>query len=131
MATQHKKLTKTQLIESLSELPEDATVQDFAEHLGYILGIEQGLADSEAGRVIPHEELLERIRSWQAEEDANEGIKRKVVQSLARLPDDATAEDIEYRVYVVLKIERALAESAAGNKISHEEARERLKHWLE
>lgn len=131
MATDQKKLRKAELIRSFKELPESATVEDFAEHLAYILGIEQGLADAEAGRVIPHEELLERIRSWGTEEGANEGIKRKVVQSLARLPDDATAEDIEYRVYVVLKIERALAESAAGNKVSHEEARERLKHWLE
>src|SRR3990172_3650313 len=130
MATEQKKLRKAELIRSLKELPESATVEDFAEHLARILGIEQGIADVEAGRTIPHEELLERIRSWQTGEGANEGIKRKVVQSLARLPDDATAEDVEYRVYVVLKIERALAESAAGNKVSHEEARERLKQWL-
>jgi len=127
VATDHKKLTKPELIRSLDRLPDDATVEDFAEHLGYILGIERGLADAEAGRTISHEELLERIRSWG---EAEAQPKQKVIESLARLPVDATAEDIEYRVYVVLKVERALAESAAGSKVSHEEARERLKHWL-
>jgi len=131
MAIEQKKLTKTALIESFKELPEDATVEDFAEHLAFILGIELGLADDEAGRTISHEELLERIRSWQAVGDERTTLRQEVIRSLARLPEDATAEDIEYRVQVVLTLTRRLAESEAGRKVTHEEARERLKHWLE
>ena len=131
MATQQTKLTKTELIRSLDRLPESATVEDFAERLAYILGIEQGLADAEAGRTISHEELLERIRGWQAIAAERSTLKDEVFRSLARLPEDATAEDIEYRVHVVLTLTKRLAEADAGLKVTHEEARERLKHWLE
>lgn len=131
MATEQKKLRKAELIRSFKELPESATVEDFAEHLACILGIEQGLADVEAGRTIPHEELLERIRGWQAGAEGTTTLRQEVIRSLARLPDEATAEDIEYRVHVVLTLMRRMAEADAGNKVSHEEARERLKSWLE
>ena len=131
MATEHKKLTKAALIRSLDNLPDGATVEDFAEHLGYILGIERGLADVEAGRTISHEELLERIRGWQAIAAERSTLKDEVFRSLARLPEDATAEDIEYRVHVVLTLTKRLAEADAGRKVTDEEARERLKHWLE
>jgi predicted transcriptional regulator len=130
MATEQKKLTKAELIQSLERLPEDATVEDFADHLGYILGIERGLADVEAGRTISHEELLERIRGWQAIAAERSTLKDEVFRSLARLPEDATAEDIEYRVHVVLTLTKRLAEADAWRKVTHEQARERLKHWL-
>lgn len=57
-------------------------------------------------------------------------IKQDVLRALERLPEDASAEDIEYHVYVVLKVDRALAESEAGNKVPQEEARQRLSRWL-
>lgn len=131
MAIEQKKLTKGQLIESFKRLPESATVEDFAEHLAYILGIEQGLADVEAGRTISHEELLERIAGWKAAGEGRSTLRQEVMKSLARLPDEATAEDIEYRVHVVLTLMRRMAEADAGRKVTHEEARERLKNWLE
>lgn len=131
MATEQKKLRKAELIRSFGELPESATVEDFAEHLAYILGIEQGLADVQAGRTISHEELLERIRGWHAMGEGSTTLRQEVIRSLARLPDEAAAEDIEYRVHVVLTLMRRMAEADAGNKVSHEEARERLKNWLE
>lgn len=56
--------------------------------------------------------------------------KQQLMESLGRLPDNATVDDFAYRLYVISKVEKAMAESAAGNKVSHEEARERLKHWL-
>ena len=131
MTTEHKKLGKAELIRSFDELPESATVEDFAEHLAYILGIEEGLADIDAGRTIPHEELLERIRGWRALSEGRTSLCQEVMRSLARLPDDATADDIEYRVHVVLTLTQRLEESDAGRKVTDEEARERLKHWLE
>jgi predicted transcriptional regulator len=134
MVTKRQELQKEQIMESLKRLSEDATLGDFIHYLSYLYGIEQGLADVDAGRTISHEELLERIKGWRdrgAERGGTDSAKAEVIRSLARLPEDASAEDIEYRVYVVLKVLRAFAESAAGNKVSHEEARERLKHWLE
>jgi predicted transcriptional regulator len=64
MATEQKKLTREQLISSFRTLPDDATVEDFIDHLAFILGVEQGMADIAAGRTITHEELLEEIKSW-------------------------------------------------------------------
>jgi len=64
MATEKKKLTKIQLVESFDRLPEDATVEDFIDHLAFILGVEQGMADVAAGRTITHAELLEDIKRW-------------------------------------------------------------------
>ncbi len=64
MATEQKKLTKEQLMSSFDELPDDATVEDFIDHLAFILGVEQGIADIAAGRTISHAELLEEIKSW-------------------------------------------------------------------
>jgi predicted transcriptional regulator len=137
MVTKRQELKKQEIMKSLERLPDDANLGDFLDHLTYLYGIEQGLADDEAGRTISHEELLEQIARWTAR-DATEPAterggartaKEAVIRSLARLPEDATAEDINYRVYVVLNVERALSEAAAGNKVS-QQARERLKRWL-
>jgi predicted transcriptional regulator len=51
-------------MESLKRLPEGATLGDFIDHLSYLYGIEQGLADVEAGRVFTHEEVIGHIKSW-------------------------------------------------------------------
>jgi predicted transcriptional regulator len=49
-----------QLIEGL---PESATWDDLAYEVYVRQAIERGLADSEAGRTLPHDEALARIRS--------------------------------------------------------------------
>jgi len=64
MATERRKLNKSQLLESFEKLPEDATVEDFIDHLAFVLGVERGMADIAAGRTITHAELLEEIKSW-------------------------------------------------------------------
>ena len=60
-----------------------------------------------------------------------EEIMKSLVTSLAKLPDDATLEDIEYHTAFVLMIERRRTEARAGKTITHEEVRERMKRWLE
>jgi predicted transcriptional regulator len=64
MVTKRQELTKQEIMKSLQSLPENSTLGDFIDHLSYLYGIEQGLADVEAGRVVPHEEVLERIKEW-------------------------------------------------------------------
>jgi predicted transcriptional regulator len=46
------------------ELAEDATVEDAIDYLLYLQGIEEGLRDERAGRMVPHEEIVEMIKSW-------------------------------------------------------------------
>ena len=46
----------------LDRLPDDCSLEDVLYHLYVVQRIEQGLADSEAGRVIPHEQVAEEFR---------------------------------------------------------------------
>jgi len=46
----------------LQRLPDDSSLDDILYHLYVVQAIEKGLADVEAGRTIPHEEVRERLR---------------------------------------------------------------------
>jgi len=52
--------------------------------------------------------------------------KDKVLEQLEKLPPDATVEDAMERLYFLAKVERGLAESEAGETVTHEEAKRRL-----
>lgn len=58
-------------------------------------------------------------------------IKDDVIKAIQALPDDAMPDDIAEQVYLVIMIDQRIAEMDQGLEISHEEARERLKDWLE
>jgi len=55
---------KLQVMESLKRLPDDASFDDILYHVYVLHGIAAGMADVEAGRVIPHEEVKNRIFEW-------------------------------------------------------------------
>jgi predicted transcriptional regulator len=55
---------KQQVRSVLENLPEDASFEDIQYHIYVRQKIEQGLADAEAGRVIPHEEVVRRLARW-------------------------------------------------------------------
>jgi predicted transcriptional regulator len=57
--------------------------------------------------------------------------KQEVQELLQELPDDATLEDIQYRIYVKQKIAQGLADTRAGRVISQEEVEKRFARWLE
>lgn len=50
-------------IEALKKLPKGSDITDAIDYLIYLQGIEEGIDDDEAGRVVSHEELLEKIKS--------------------------------------------------------------------
>ena len=50
----------------------------------------------------------------------------KVLEQLEKLPPDATVEDAMERLHFLAKVERGLAESEAGETVTHEEAKRRL-----
>ncbi len=56
----------------------------------------------------------------------NTSVKSSARETLESLPDDATWDDVLYRMYVRQKIEAGLADEEAGNLISTEEVRQRL-----
>ena len=57
--------------------------------------------------------------------------KDDVRQILDELPDDASLEEIQYRIYVRQKIERGLKDLDEGRSISQEEAEARMSKWLD
>jgi hypothetical protein len=57
---------KQQVRELLNRLPDDCSLDDVLYHLYVVRSIEEGLADADAGRVIPHAEVAEALRRrWQ------------------------------------------------------------------
>ena len=55
--------------------------------------------------------------------------KEEVRRLLDTLPDDASYEDILYRIYVQQKIDRGLEASERGDFISDEEIEQRISRW--
>ncbi len=56
--------------------------------------------------------------------------KQTTAEILKELPDDATFDDIMYRLYVLTKIERGLAEVDQGLLIDQEDAEKAMEKWL-
>ena len=52
--------------------------------------------------------------------------KEKVLEAIQQLPADATVEDAMERLYFLAKIERGLADAAAGKVVAHDEVRKRF-----
>jgi len=52
---------RDRILEALQDLPEDATLDDAIERLVFVAKIDAGLADLDAGRGIPHEEVKRRL----------------------------------------------------------------------
>lgn len=55
---------KEQVEEILKTLPDDASLEDIQYHIYVRQKIEQGLADVEAGRVVSHSEVQQRLAKW-------------------------------------------------------------------
>jgi predicted transcriptional regulator len=48
--------------ELLERLPDDCTIEDVLYHLYVLQRISQGLAEADAGELIPHEQAQEELR---------------------------------------------------------------------
>ena len=52
---------RQRVLEVMEQLPSTATVEDLMERLFFLAKVDQGLADADAGRVTPHEEVTKRF----------------------------------------------------------------------
>jgi predicted transcriptional regulator len=59
-----------------------------------------------------------------------ETAKEEVLHILDALPDDATFEDIQYRIYVRQAIETGLRDISEGRTLSQAEVEQRLARWI-
>ncbi len=57
--------------------------------------------------------------------------KDLLIKLAQELPEEATIDDAVERLYLLYKLERGLTQADAGQKISQEEARQRMAKWLE
>jgi predicted transcriptional regulator len=55
--------------------------------------------------------------------------KDEVRRILEQLPDSASFEDIQYRIYAREKIDRGLEDVEQGRVISQEEVERRMRKW--
>jgi predicted transcriptional regulator len=57
--------------------------------------------------------------------------KQEALAAINVLPDEATFEEIQYRLYVLEHIRTGLAELEAGEGIPHEEVVAEFARWLD
>ena len=53
--------TRERILEALQDLPPDATFDDAIERLVFLAKIEAGLAELDAGKSIPHDQVKRRL----------------------------------------------------------------------
>ena len=56
-----ERTTRDLIIEALENLPSDATFDDAIERLVFLAKIEEGLAELDAGKGVPHDEAKQRL----------------------------------------------------------------------
>jgi predicted transcriptional regulator len=56
--------------------------------------------------------------------------KQRAIETIERLPESATLEDILAELYFRQKVERGLADAQQGRTVPHEQAKQRLSPWL-
>ena len=56
--------TKEAILEMIRKLPENVTVADVMAELYFRQKVDQGLAELDAGKGIPHEQARDRLQKW-------------------------------------------------------------------
>ncbi len=57
--------------------------------------------------------------------------KQAALEAIQQMPDDASLEDIMYRLYFRATIDQGLEELRTGKTVSHEEVKRSLAEWLQ
>jgi hypothetical protein len=57
-------ITKTKLISSLDNLPENLTVDQVIDHIIFVEKVEKGMSDSENNRVNTKEQAKHKLSKW-------------------------------------------------------------------
>ena len=55
---------QTRILSIVEEQPDDSSYDEILHELALMRMIDRGIADADAGRVVPHEEVKRRIASW-------------------------------------------------------------------
>jgi hypothetical protein len=134
-------MTRDEIVERISDLHKDATVEDAVERLEFIRVLEERIAEAEAHpeRSIPHEEVMRRLEADEPlVQDQEYDLDRpdwamtreELAARIRELPETATLADALLRLETIRLIERGIAAAEAGQKVSQDEARQRMAQWL-
>ena len=58
-------------------------------------------------------------------------LKSKMESVIRNLPESASIEDAIEKLFLLYKIEKGIEQADAGLSVSHEEAQQRLRKWLD
>jgi predicted transcriptional regulator len=58
-------LTREKVLQGISELPSEFSLEDLVERMILLQKIEIGFQQVREGKVISHEEVKKRVRAWQ------------------------------------------------------------------
>lgn len=56
-------------------------------------------------------------------------IKEATIESIKRLPDECTSEDIMYEVYLISQVLEGLEDAEAGRVMTTQDLLERISSW--
>ncbi len=56
--------TKELALETIQQLPEDASWQDIEDRIHFLAAIEKARGEVRNGEVVPHEEVRDLLRGW-------------------------------------------------------------------
>jgi predicted transcriptional regulator len=56
--------TKEQMLRAITELPDDATIEDAMERLYLLYKVERGIAQADAGQKVSQDEARKRMAQW-------------------------------------------------------------------
>jgi len=57
-------ITKTQLIDTLGQLPEDLSIDQVIDHIIFVEKVSKGIADSSTERVFSKDEAKLKLNKW-------------------------------------------------------------------
>jgi len=58
-------------------------------------------------------------------------VKEQLHKLVDELPDDDAVEEMQYRLYVLRKLQRGLDSIDNGRGVEHQQVVERMKRWLQ
>ena len=59
--------TKLIAIQTIEQLPDDATWEEIQERIRFVAGVRAGLRELEEGKGIPHDQVKEEFAEWLAD----------------------------------------------------------------
>jgi predicted transcriptional regulator len=55
---------KEKVLQAVSNMPDDASIEDAMERILFLAKIEKGIIQADAGQTIAHEHVKERMEKW-------------------------------------------------------------------